>query len=365
MAEKINPFAAAVNLFAREQKHLALTTFTPSPPIKTGIWVFDYVTACGGLPRKRLIEFHGKESSGKTTVSLYAAVNAQKAGDFVLFLDFEQAFDPVYAQALGLDLSPENCFVSQPVTLEEGEAVARHFYNISKETGRPVTTVLDSLPAMVPAKMRDNLENIPKLMGLQSRLQGAFLSDLTTWVRMSDGVGVILNQMRANIQTMPMAHAPADKNAGGYAFKHYISQSYHLKISKKESVVDDSPDGTENKREAILHVTIKNKKNKVGQAHRSGVMYMIPGLGIDNTRYAVEAAVAKKIIKKSGAWFKNEDLGINAQGMSKLMALLAGNEQLLECLLIELGWLKDGVIDLSPEDDGSGLITEEDEEDEE
>lgn len=340
--------------------------------VSTGIWAFDYVTSVGGLPKKRIVEIHGAESAGKTTVTLYAAAQAQKQGMYLVFFDYEQAFSGDYAKKLGVNLHPDYALVVQPNTLEEGEEISQAVFARAKEAKQELLVVIDSLPAMIPAALFNNLEQVTKNFGLAAKLTGAYFNDVTRAVRQTNSIMIVLNQMRANIQTMPMPGQPKEKATGTYAFKHFIGQSFLLKKYKEENLkfaAGEAPDDSQKKNDGYIRVSITNKKNKVGQPKRNGQMILTVGKGVDNLRYAVEAAIARGVIKLSGSWLKCEEAPeLNAQGKDRLLAKLSQpeNVELVSTLLTLLGWLQpDGTIDLFHEDSGEGHTDDDDDDEDE
>lgn len=353
---KLDGFAGLSSRFEKSEDLLFAPLEDEIKIIPTGCIVWDYCTSVGGFPMGRMVELHGKESAGKTTLAIGACVQMQQAGYPVLFADFEHAFDAVYAKSLGLSFDKSMLSVPQPLTLEEGADAIFQYVDL----GTPLFIVIDSLPAMIPAKLFNSREEWGKNPGLQSRLTSDFLSALTKKARASGSGVLILNQMRAKFNVM-FGQSP-DEASGGYAVKHYLSASFTLQKGLNDSDSSNAVDEFGNKVKVInwQQVKIKAKKNKVGIPNRSGVIYMKVGGGVDNVRSIVDAAIQSDLIQEpKKSRYVSEYLGedFKAHGIKQLCAIIEENAHYTDSLLSALDWLnEDGNIDMrrifkTPSDD--------------
>ena len=335
----------------KSSKHdfMFVEEISKNPVIPSSVWGFDYVTAIGGAPLGRSIEFNGKEASGKTTLALSIAAQAQRIGKHVLYLDYEHALDTVYAAKQGLDFNPDLLTIERPMSIEEGEKIFDAFMAL----GESIVIIQDSLPAMIPNEFLINPESRIKRPGLQARLQGEFFNKAVRYLAKTNSMLISLNQMRSNFSMGggPASFlAPKEKSSGGFANKHFQSMIFNISvIGKEQSTIDSSFEGEAIKQDTFLKVRITNKKNKVGRPFLGAVMYLEIGGGFDNIRNLLEAAIKKKLVKKSGAWLSCKLWDVTQiQGLSKAGAYLRANEDLIEKMLLEMGWLtSEGVIDLS------------------
>lgn len=278
--------------------------------ISTGSLGLDMALGIGGVPRGRVIEVYGPESSGKTTVALQIVAEAQKAGGEAAFIDVEHALDPVYAKALGVDI--DSLLVSQPDTGEQAleimEALVR--------SGALDVIVLDSVAAMVTKAEIDG-EMGDTHVGLQARLMSQALRKLTPVVSRSNCVAVFINQVREKIGVM---YGNPETTPGGRALKFY--SSVRIEVRRSEAIKN----GAE-----ILGNKTKCKivKNKVAPPFKEVVFDIMYGEGICRVGEIIDYAVDSDIIVKSGAWFSynGERLG---QGRDKVKALLKENSALCE-----------------------------------
>lgn len=278
--------------------------------ISTGSLGLDMALGIGGVPRGRVIEVYGPESSGKTTVALHIVAEAQRAGGEAAFIDVEHALDPIYAKALGVDI--DSLLVSQPDTGEQAleimEALVR--------SGAIDVIVLDSVAAMVTKAEIDG-EMGDSHVGLQARLMSQALRKLTPVVSRSNCVAVFINQVREKIGVV---YGNPETTPGGRALKFY--SSVRIEVRRSEAIKD----GTE-----LIGNKTKCKivKNKVAPPFKEVLFDIMYGEGISRVGEIIDFAVDADIIEKSGAWFSynGERLG---QGRDKVKALLKDNATLRE-----------------------------------
>ena len=252
--------------------------------IPTGCLHLDFALGVGGLPRGRIIEIYGPESSGKTTLALQTVAQAQKMGGTAAFIDAEHALDPVYAKALGVDI--DELYVSQPDNGEQAldicEALVR--------SGAIDIVVVDSVAALVP-KQEIEGDMGESHVGLQARLMSQALRKLAGVIAKTNAVVIFINQLREKVGVM---YGNPEVTTGGKALKFYAS--VRMDIRKSEPIKDGS--------NVIGNRTkIKIVKNKVAPPFRSCTVDMIFGEGISQASSLLELAVEREIIKKAGAWY--------------------------------------------------------------
>jgi recombination protein RecA len=285
---------------------------TPIGSISTGSISIDYALGIGGLPRGRVTEIYGPESSGKTTLALQVIAEAQKAGGMAAFVDAEHALDAQYAQKLGVDL--ENLLVSQP---DNGEQ-ALEIVEVLIRSGSVDVVVVDSVAALVP-KAEIEGEMGEAQMGLQARLMSQALRKLTGVVSKSKTTLVFINQLREKIGVM---FGNPETTTGGRALKFY--SSVRIDIRRIASIKDgDQVIGGRTR--------VKVVKNKVAPPFREAEFDVMYGEGISREGDLLDLAVEKRIVEKSGAWFAygGERLG---QGRENVKQFLKDNPAMFKAI---------------------------------
>jgi recombination protein RecA len=278
----------------------------PVETIPTGSIALDAALGIGGLPRGRIIEIYGPESSGKTTLTLHAIANAQKNGGTAAFIDAEHALDPEYAKALGVDI--DSLLVSQPDTGEQALEIA----DMLVRSGAIDLIVVDSVAALVPrAEIEGEMGD--SHVGLQARLMSQALRKLTGGLNSTNTTMIFINQLREKIGVF---FGSPETTAGGKALKFYAS--VRLDIRRIETLKD----GTE----AVGNRTrVKVVKNKMASPFKQAEFDIIYGTGISREGSLIDFGVDHDIVKKSGAWYTydGEQLG---QGKENARKFLVENE---------------------------------------
>ena len=253
--------------------------------ISTGSLGLDLALGVGGLPRGRIVEIFGPESSGKTTLCLETIAQCQKDGGICAFIDAEHAFDPVYARALGVNV--EQLYLSQPDTGEQ----ALEICDTLVRSGGVDMVVIDSVAALVPkAEIEGDMGD--SHVGLQARLMSQALRKLTGHIKKTNTLVIFINQIRMKIGVM---FGSPETTAGGNALKFYASVRLDIRGSTQIKKGDDSPIGKETK--------VKVNKNKVAPPFRHAGFDILYGEGISWEGELIELGTNLKIINKSGAWY--------------------------------------------------------------
>ena len=309
--------------------------------VHTGSIALDMALGIGGVPKGRIIEIFGPESSGKTTVALHIIAEVQKAGGEAAFIDAEHALDPVYAKALGVDI--DNLLVSQPDcgedALEITEALVR--------SGAIDAVVIDSVAALVP-RVEIEGDMGASTVGVQARLMSQAMRKLSAVISKSNCVVIFINQLREKIGVM---YGNPETTTGGRALKFYAS--VRIDIRKADQIKNGGE---------VLGNRVKCKivKNKVAPPFRSAEFDILYGQGISRTGELIDMGVALDIIKKSGAWlyYNGDKLG---QGRDKARQNLEENPELFAEIEGKIRAMSDKVDML--DDEGQEFELDEDEDD--
>ena len=278
--------------------------------IPTGALSLDMALGIGGLPRGRIIEIYGPESSGKTTLALHVVAEAQKEGGEAAFIDAEHALDPVYAKKLGVDI--DNLIVSQPDTGEQALEITESLVR----SGALDVIVVDSVAALVPKAEIDG-DMGDSHMGLQARLMSQALRKLAGAINKSKTVLIFINQLREKIGVM---FGNPETTTGGRALKFYAS--VRLDIRKAENIKQDGEIKGSRTR-------VKVVKNKVAPPFREAEFDIVYGEGISRAGNILDMAVNMDIIEKSGSWFSYNGERIG-QGRENVKKYLKENPEILD-----------------------------------
>src|SRR6056297_3585187 len=279
--------------------------------ISSGSLGLDLALGVGGYPRGRVIEIYGPESSGKTTLTLHAIAEAQKAGGIAAFIDAEHAFDRFYAEKLNVDL--ENLIISQP---DNGEQALEITDNLIR-SGAIDIIVIDSVAALTP-KSEIEGEMGDSKMGLHARLMSQALRKLTSTISKTKCTVIFINQLREKIGVM---FGNPETTTGGNALKFYAS--VRLDIRRSTQIKDSNSDVQGNK------TRVKVVKNKVAPPFKTAEFDIMYGEGVSKIGEIIDIGVDYEIIKKSGSWFSYEDTKLG-QGRDAVKTLLKDNPDLME-----------------------------------
>jgi recombination protein RecA len=285
-------------------------TVEPIEFISTGSLGLDIALGIGGLPKGRVIEIYGPESSGKTTLALHAIAESQKKGGIAAIIDAEHALDKFYAQKLGVDI--ENLLISQPDNGEQALEIADNLIR----SGAIDIIVIDSVAALVP-KSEIEGEMGDSKMGLQARLMSQALRKLTGTISKTGCCCIFINQLREKIGVM---FGNPETTTGGNALKFYASVRLDI---RRTGQIKDSDEVSGNR------VKVKVVKNKVAPPFRIAEFDIMYGEGISKVGEIIDLGVAAEIIKKAGSWFSYKDTKLG-QGRDAVKQLLLDNPELAE-----------------------------------
>lgn len=277
--------------------------------IPTGALSLDVALGIGGIPRGRIIEIYGPESSGKTTLAQHIVAECQNKGGIAAFVDAEHALDPEYARNLGVHV--DDLLISQPDTGEQALDITEELVR----SGAVDIVVVDSVAALVPkAEIEGSMED--QQMGLQARLMSKALRKLTGIIGKTNTTVIFINQLRMKIGVM---YGNPETTTGGNALKYYAS--VRMEIKRTETLKGDDGD-------IGNHVRVRVLKNKVAPPFRTAEFDIIFGKGISKVGNILDVAVNLDIVKKAGAWFSynEEKLG---QGREKAKEFLEQNPEIL------------------------------------
>lgn len=285
--------------------------------IPSGSLGLDVALGVGGYPRGRVIEIYGPESSGKTTLTLHAIAEAQKAGGIAAFIDAEHAFDRFYAENLGIDL--ENLIISQPDNGEQALEIADNLIR----SGAIDIIVIDSVAALTP-KSEIEGEMGDSKMGLHARLMSQALRKLTASISKTNCTVIFINQLREKIGVM---FGNPETTTGGNALKFYAS--VRLDIRRSTQIKDANSNVLGNK------TKVKVVKNKVAPPFKTAEFDIMYGEGVSKIGEIIDIGVDYEIIKKSGSWFSYEDTKLG-QGRDAVKAVLKDNPDLMDELDLKI-----------------------------
>ena len=277
--------------------------------IPTGALALDVALGVGGIPRGRIIEVYGPESSGKTTLAQHIVAECQKKGGIAAFVDAEHALDPEYARNLGVNI--DELLISQPDTGEQALDITEELVR----SGAVDIIVVDSVAALVPkAEIEGSMED--QQMGLQARLMSKALRKLTGIIGKTNTTVIFINQLRQKIGVM---YGNPETTTGGNALKYYAS--VRMEIKRVEGLKGDGED-------VGNHVRVRILKNKVAPPFRTAEFDIMFGKGICKIGNILDVAVDLDIVKKAGSWFSFNDEKLG-QGRDKSKEFLAANPDIL------------------------------------
>ncbi len=278
--------------------------------IPTGCLTLDQAIGIGGVPKGRIVEIYGPESSGKTTVTLHILAETQKMGGTAAFIDAEHALDPQYASRLGVDI--DNLYISQPDTGEQALEICEALVR----SGAVDCIVVDSVAALTPKAEIDG-EMGDSFVGIQARLMSQALRKLTAIVNKTNCCVIFINQLREKIGVM---YGNPETTTGGKALKFYSSLRMDI---RKTDVIKDGTEIIGNR------TKVKIVKNKLAPPFKVAEFDIMYGTGINNEACVIDVAVEQDIIQKSGSWYsyKGEKIG---QGKDNVRTFLQDNPEVFE-----------------------------------
>lgn len=301
------------------------------PVIPTGSLGLDIALGVGGIPRGRVIEIFGPESSGKTTLTMHCIAEAQKNGGLAAFVDAEHAFDKTYAEKLGIDT--ENLLISQPDNGEQALEIAEHLIR----SGAIDIIVIDSVAALVPRSELEGEMGDSK-MGLQARLMSQALRKLTGAIHKTGCSCIFINQLREKIGVM---FGNPETTTGGNALKFYASVRLDI---RRIGQIKESADNILGNR-----TRVKVVKNKVAPPFKVVEFDIMYGEGISKVGEIIDLGVELNVIKKSGSWFSYMDNKLG-QGRDSVKKILLDNPELMEELENKIKNIINGVEEQQPVD---------------
>lgn len=278
--------------------------------VSTGSLTLDLALGIGGIPRGRIIEIYGPESSGKTTLALHCVAEVQKKGGTAAYIDVENALDPIYAKALGIDI--DDLLVSQPDSAEQALEITESLVR----SGAVDIVVVDSVAALVPQAEVD-AEMGQTQVAAQARLMSQALRKLTGSIARTNCIVIFINQLRLKVG---IVYGNPETTPGGTALKYYASVRIDI---RKSEVLKNGTNSYGN------HVKCKVVKNKVAPPFKVAEFDILYGKGISKTGELIDLAVEAGILEKSGAWFSYNDERI-AQGRDKAKAYLEEHPEVLD-----------------------------------
>lgn len=278
--------------------------------IPTGCLTLDQAIGIGGVPKGRIVEIYGPESSGKTTVTLHILAEAQKMGGTAAFIDAEHALDPQYASRLGVDI--DNLYISQPDTGEQALEICEALVR----SGAVDCIVVDSVAALTPKAEIDG-EMGDSFVGIQARLMSQALRKLTAIVNKTNACVIFINQLRDKIGVM---YGNPETTTGGKALKFYSSLRMDI---RKVDVIKDGAEIIGNR------TRVKIVKNKLAPPFKVAEFDIMYGTGINNEACVIDVAVELDIIQKSGSWYSYNGEKI-AQGKDNTRLYLQNNPEIFE-----------------------------------
>ena len=281
------------------------------PSIPTGSIGLDIALGIGGIPKGRVIEIYGPESSGKTTLSMHCIAEAQKKGGIAAFIDAEHAFDKSYAEKLGIDT--ENLLISQPDNGEQALEIAEHLIR----SGAIDIIVIDSVAALVPKGELEGEMGDSK-MGLQARLMSQAMRKLTGAIHKSGCSCIFINQLRQKIGVM---FGNPETTTGGNALKFYSSVRIDI---RRIGQIKDNPDSVKGNR-----TKVKVVKNKVAPPFKVVEFDIMYGKGISKSGEIIDLGVEMNIIQKAGSWFSYNENKL-AQGRDSAKQIIEDNPELMK-----------------------------------
>jgi recombination protein RecA len=278
--------------------------------ISTGSIGLDYALGTGGLPKGRVVEIYGPESSGKTTLAMHVIAEAHKKGGIAAFIDAEHAFDKVYAQNLGIDV--DNLLISQPDCGEQALDIADHLIR----SGAIDVIVIDSVAALVPrAELEGDMGD--SKMGLQARLMSQALRKLTASISKTKSICIFINQLRDKIGVI---YGSPETTTGGNALKFYASVRLDIRKISPIKVGND---------QVGVRTKVKVAKNKVAPPFKYAEFDIVFGEGISREGEVVDLGADLEVIKKSGSWYSYNETRLG-QGREAVVQLLKDNPDLFD-----------------------------------